>query len=600
MSEKKPKPPRPPAPNLSKNKKAKRPLLSSTSISFRNSPLSADSNGGLSDDDDDQRLSIFTDNSGSKNGGFSVKLSKPVASSAPITTTTIPKPVTTNTTSKEAKSASDEHSPKSDQSGSDLSSNKPGVTSKELEDLLDSFGENKPVSKPRTHVKKKTPPTVTVVDRQTPPLERRTLPSVVDSTPSSLSSSRSPSFDDKSFLSERTRSLGSLNDVVKSKEEPELTVNNKPVEKVLHVRQTPPRTTPISASSASPAGSKVFSEKEKTAIKHQQPYPIRSQMKSTRSMTGLVTIANEVLHEEEGMPELPKDSMTDPLSFLDKFMDDDDDLAFAPAASIKSSKNNKKKSLTDQKRTKSLDISDKNNSTSTPLPSEPVMPEPLNIEQFYYSIPTPSEVKDVPVKPKAADTSSLGRSPPEMSLSLSGLLASHQDESGGTTKEQKVRNRFESPLASTPDLTLPEADSDRELSDLVGDIYSPSTPKSPVSADEGELDESPTELKTLDLQYSPPGFALAATTLVIFAILMLPLPGYMTGFFVGMVVAFYSIFFVVWLSVPQMEKEYRELEDPNTLPPLQIPGPRMTASRVRMKEQGKMIHKVCEITFFLK
>ncbi|XP_072049026.1 testis-expressed protein 2-like isoform X2 [Amphiura filiformis] len=436
--------------------------------------------------------------------------------------------------------------PKEQERGND---SKGSLSSKELEDLIDSFGDPKPSA---SFSKKKPSAEAKPIKSKSSPLEEK-RPTVVDRAPSL--DSRTPSIDEKSSLGERTNSAGSLNEY-KTKEESKAL--NKPVEKV--------RQQSFSNSHSAPSLNRV--EKEKPAKPFQKP------LKPVRSLSGLVTVSNEVLQEEEGLPELPKDSMTDPLSFLDKFMDDDEEDEFVPIRS------QKKPPLAEKKRAKSLDC-EKFNSVSNHAESEP-----LNIEQFYYSIPTPSEVKDVPVRSNS-DSQSLGRTPPEMSLTLSGLLSSHRDESEAAETYLPPRNESP-PSVSSPDFIKQDIDSDKELSDL-GDIYSPSTPKSPESVDETGTESPKSEL--LDLEYTPPGLFLSVTTMFIFALLVFPLPASLSGFFAGMAFAFYLILFVVWLSVPQLEREYRELEDPNTLPPLQIPGPKLTASKVRAKEQGSMLHK---------
>ena len=542
MSEKKPKPPRPPAPNISKIK-PKRPLTAAT-ISFKNSPLSADSDDELSDDD--QRLSIFTNNShsstSSKPDSIGFKISKSPSVPAGINATSAQDSKSFDS-SRDAKSGVETVKPKT-LTGNDT---KGSLSSKELEDLIDSFGDSTTTATTQKKNKKKP-----ALNSKPASFEERT-PSV-EKAPSL--DSRTPSVDEKSSLGERTSSAGSLNEI---KEEPKAV--NKSVEKV---RQQHVNSAPVINSS-------------KVQASEKPPKPVQRPLKPARSLSGLVTVSNEVLKEEDGGPELPKDSMTDPLSFLDKFMDDDDEDEFVPVRS------QQKKLFAPNHRTKSLD-SEKTNSL------DHAESEPLNIDQFHYSIPTPSEIKDEPLRSQS-DPQYLSRTPPDMTLSLSGLLASstHHDEHV-TTIESKQPPRDDSPPSNSSDFVKREPDSDRELSDI-GDIYSPSTPKSPESADEKDVVDSPTA-EVLNLDYSPPGLFLTVASFFIFAILVFPLPALMTGFFAGMAFAFYLILFVVWLSVPQLEREYRELEDPNTLPPLQIPGPKMTASKVRVKEQGNLLHKV--------
>ncbi len=552
MSEKKPKPPRPPAPNISK--KAKRPITAAT-ISFRNSPLGGDSDGGLSDDED-QRLSFFTNShSDSKSNSPAVSVSV--------------KPPPVSVTSKEPQKSNVDVSKRTTLRNNDTKSKlrnddvKGSLSSKELEDLIDSFGDPKP---PSSVSKKKSSVETNSVEAKPSPHAERGLS--VGKVPSF--DSETPSVDEKSSLGERTSSAGSLNDC-KIKEEPKAI--NKPVEKVRHQQSS------VSNSHSAPSLFNLKAEKEKPA-KPQRP------LKQARSLSGLMTVSNEVLKEEDGLPELPKDSMTDPLSFLDKFMDDEEEDEFVPVR-------NQKKPLAQNKRAKSWD-GERNEKVSKG--SDHAESEPLNIDQFHYSVPTPAEVKDEPVRFNS-DSQSLGRTPPEMSLTLSGLLASstHHDEPGAVESKQLLRNESP-PSRSSPDLIRPDIDSDKELSDL-GDLYSPSTPKSPESLDEEETESPKSEL--IDLEYTPPGLFLLSATLCVFAILVFPLPASLIGFFSGMAFAFYLILFVVWLSIPQMEREYRELEDPNTLPPLHIPGPRLTASKVRVKEQNNMIHKVIIYTFAL-
>ncbi|XP_072167729.1 testis-expressed protein 2-like isoform X1 [Diadema setosum] len=306
--------------------------------------------------------------------------------------------------------------------------------------------------------------------------------------------------------------------------------------------------------------------------------------------SGVLKVATEVLEENENdILRLPADSqeaLADPLSFLDKVMedqlgssfDDDDDSGSKSHLRRRRESGNARKKDLHQHRAKSLDADFRHN-------SEKVVngDNSLDINPCYFNVPTPSELKDDPVRKSESGANS--KKSQAKVISLSGLL-SNPDNSEVDGETQSIRTNSDG--VRTPDVPPDETDWVKIERKPQQDTSSPPTSSSRAQSPEEErnavLEEPSVSLPAL------PIYTLSTLTLAMFGYYLFPLPTYLSGFLTGLLCAFYLVLFLIWLNLPARDKFYEEEAGTEVDTPLVIPGPRQTAAKIR-KEQEKVVLK---------
>ncbi|XP_022108392.1 testis-expressed protein 2-like isoform X2 [Acanthaster planci] len=361
---------------------------------------------------------------------------------------------------------------------------------------------------------------------------------------------------------------------------------NKPVTKV--------KEEALKAQPASP----MSNEAEKKAMMANDS-AVRKPDKPT-TITGLMKVPNAVLTEDEEASVLPADSeeaISDPLTFLDKVMEEQlEKEALEEEAELGKKKQNKPSvnriGLATHKRARSLDCDTYND---RPEPER----DTLEIDPCYYTVPAPSELPDEAIIPRPLSSGSphvRHRKIPakNVSVSLSGLLRKDDDEE--EEKEASVSTQSSRSTLDSPDGGKQDVITENELQNK-----SPSTPGTKeevaevipqIQKEKGDLAVKEEPQKPPD---SPPIFFLAILSLCLFVYFQFPLSRYMMGFFAGMALMFYSMLFAIWLSAGTMSRDRRpadrtwDEEDYSML--LVIPGAPQSASVFRSKEQKRVMHK---------
>ncbi|XP_038068634.1 testis-expressed protein 2-like [Patiria miniata] len=323
--------------------------------------------------------------------------------------------------------------------------------------------------------------------------------------------------------------------------------------------------------------------------------------KPITSITGLMKVPNTVLKEDDEASSLPADceeATTDPLSFLDKVMEEQlEKEALEEEAEREKQKQNKlnanRTNLASHKRARSLD------SDAYKGKQEPG--DALEIDPCYYNIPAPSDLPDEAVFSRPVPSGSphvRHRKVPakNMSLSLSGLLATSNDDNGEEEKEASTSTRSSRSTLDSPDGGKQEAVTDNELQNK-----SPSSPFAKEEVVEAapqtqkESKEVAAKEETTKSPSAPPVFLLSLLSLCLFVSFQFPLSSYMTGFFAGMALMFYSMLFAIWLSLgsspPGRQQEDRFWDEEDLSTPLVIPGVPLSASVIRSKEQKRVMQK---------
>nr|XP_054762947.1 testis-expressed protein 2-like [Lytechinus pictus] len=333
-----------------------------------------------------------------------------------------------------------------------------------------------------------------------------------------------------------------------------------------------------------------------TSTENRESDNIKSKPKLQKGGSGILKVATEVLEETENESfKLPSDSqeaLADPLSFLDKVMEDqlgsgfeDDDSSLGKGSLLRKrrqSGNGKKKILQQQPRTKSLDADMGQNNGKVE------QEDSMDINPCYFNVPTPAELKDEPVRrPDSIPTSRSGPKSKTKAMSLSGLLASPD-----ITEEdnEKPSSSVNSDGFQTPD--MPPDDNDW----VTIDKKAPAGTSSPPSS--SQLLSPEEEKKTVQatpqgLHPSLPFYTLYTLTFLTFLYYIFPLPTYITGFLTGLLCSFYLVLFLIWMNLPPTDNSFKETDDTDG-DPLVIPGPRLTASKVRTKEQEKVTLKTAQ------
>ncbi|XP_030847627.1 testis-expressed protein 2 isoform X1 [Strongylocentrotus purpuratus] len=322
---------------------------------------------------------------------------------------------------------------------------------------------------------------------------------------------------------------------------------------------------------------------------------IKNKPKLQKGGSGILRVATEVLEEKENESyQLPSDSqeaLADPLSFLDKVMEDqlessfdDDDNVLEKGGHVRKrrqSGNGKKKVLQQQPRTKSLDADI--NQSSSKVEHE----DSMDINPCYFNVPTPAELKDEPTRrPDSIPNSRSGPKSQAKGISLSGLLASPD-----ITEEDndKPSTNVNSDGFRTPD--MPPDDTDWVTIEKKPHAGTSSPPPSSNQLLSPEEENKTVKATPQGLFPSLPFYTLYTLTFLTFLYFMFPLPTYITGFLTGLLCSFYLVLFLIWMNLPPTDKSFKETEGSGGGPPLVIPGPRLTASKIRSKEQEKVTLK---------
>ncbi|XP_071963157.1 testis-expressed protein 2-like [Antedon mediterranea] len=277
----------------------------------------------------------------------------------------------------------------------------------------------------------------------------------------------------------------------------------------------------------------------------------KQRIKETKKVdTGIIKVTNEVIVVDDvnnfSIPSESKEAISDPLTFVDKLQDDQRKRDAAKKEEAK--KEERQARLEAALYPKETDSGD------------------LNVDPFYYNVPTPSEVPDEPRRPEGA-----------IPLSLSGLLEK-SDESDKSKDLKKIIKRTKDSPPKTP-----SEDSFSELEkDILSDVESPDG--RPLTNEEYVATFSVARKERVI-----PKYRLTLMSVIFFCYFIFPLPSYLVGVITGMVVSFFCLLFAIWVSLPDTVRESPECPDIQT--PLIIPGEKMSAPKARAKEQEKIFHQ---------
>ncbi|XP_071797789.1 testis-expressed protein 2-like isoform X2 [Asterias amurensis] len=311
--------------------------------------------------------------------------------------------------------------------------------------------------------------------------------------------------------------------------------------------------------------------------------------KPVRTKSGLMKVPNAILKDDQEVSVLPTDceeATTDPLSFLDKVMEEQ----LEKQAIEEEAEYRNKQSLASHHRAKSLD-------SSASFKSKDQSEETLDIDPCYYTVPAPSELPDEPVIPRPVSSGSprlrqRKPTPNNVSLSLSGLLATSKDDTEEDEKEisastQSSRSTLDSPEGK------PELVSDPELQ------KSPSTPTT-----KDEVPQAAVETQATSGSAAVDDELTTTATLIFLSLFSLsvfiynfrfPVYLYLLDVFSGMLLMFFFMLLFMWLTKPSRSRYSREevdrLWDDEDSVPLVIPGVVQSPSLLRSKEQKKVMQK---------
>ena len=363
------------------------------------------------------------------------------------------------------------------------------------------------------------------------------------------------------------------------KSKDEIVPVNKPVEKF---KEQPLRAQPSASQTNGADKKKVTASTDAADAKPSKP---------VRTTSGLIKVPSAILKEDEKAPFLPTDceeATTDPLTFMDIMLEEQfEKQALEEEAEHDKRKENRASLAAHHKRARSLDI-DAYKSNEQPENT-------LDIDPCYYTIPAPSELPEEAViqRPISAGSPHVRhrKAPPkDMSLSLSGLLATSKDE---TEEDVSASTQSSRSNLDSPDSKQSEFVSDGDL------LKSPSTPTAKDEASQVAPDtqeSAGSTKKDPNLQNTPPVLFLSVLSLCIFVYFQFPLSFYLSGVFVGMLLMFYLMLLFIWLTMPTGSGHHTEAgdrvwdEDDRT--PLVIPGVAQSASVIRSKEQKRVMQKV--------
>ncbi|XP_033109929.1 testis-expressed protein 2-like isoform X2 [Anneissia japonica] len=298
---------------------------------------------------------------------------------------------------------------------------------------------------------------------------------------------------------------------------------------------------------------------ESTASRTRKRDADKKQRPTKEIDTGIIRITNEVIAVDDdnniSIPSESKEAISDPLTFVDKLHDNQ---RKKEAARLEEVKKEERKARLEAALWQKEGEKDSND---------------LNVNPFYFNVPTPSEVPDEPLRPQSEGA---------IPLSLSGLLEkSHSDES---VKPRELPKKV--PGSRTKDSTPPKTPSEDSFSELEKDLLSDVETPSSKQYSKEQYDAT---FSMAGKQVLIPKYRIIIMSFFIFCYLIFPLPSYLVGLMTGMIASFYCVLFAIWISLPEAPRE--SPVSPDIRIPLVIPGERMSAPKARAKEQEKIFHQ---------